>query len=78
MLEKPTLWYVRDCAGDQDLLVRCSSAKEALWHWRLHFERMAIDEPTYIGPVPLNLSGPIDWSRITDSPLTVHYKPIPD
>lgn len=68
------MFYVRDAEGDQDLIVRANSALDAMPAWRAHFQLDADTEPTYIGEVPLNTTGPIDWGRITDNALL--YKPM--
>jgi hypothetical protein len=70
------MFYVRDHEGDQDLLVRASTADDAMIAWRKHYELDTDTEPTYIGRVPLDTTGPIPWEPIIDGALL--FKPLPE
>jgi hypothetical protein len=70
------LYYVRDHEGDQDLLVRATEQADVLDLWRAHYDHSNDTEPTYIGLVPPDTVGAIDWGPLVDN--AVHFKPLPE
>lgn len=63
------LFYVRDEENQQDLLVRCEDSLCALKLWIAHYTLDDDAVPTYIGTIPPDKYGALDWGPILQNAI---------